>query len=82
MGLLLYLIVGGIIGWLASLISGNNLPYGVIGNIICGIVGAWIGGMLLGAWGPSLAGVAVVPTLIGSILFILLWRAIAKMISK
>ncbi|WP_066059707.1 GlsB/YeaQ/YmgE family stress response membrane protein [Robertmurraya korlensis] len=82
MGLLLYLIVGGIIGWLASLISGNNLPYGVIGNIICGIVGAWIGGMLLGAWGPSLAGIAIVPALIGSILFILLWRAIAKMISK
>lgn len=82
MEILLYLIVGGIIGWLASLIAGNNLPYGIIGNIICGIVGAWIGGMLLGAWGPSFGGIFILPALIGSILFILLLRIITKVISK
>ena len=82
MELLLYLIVGGIIGWLASLIAGNHLPYGIIGNIICGIVGAWMGGMLLGAWGPSLAGISLLPALIGSIVFVLLLRVITRAISK
>lgn len=82
MGLLLYLIVGGIIGWLASLIAGNNLPYGIIGNIICGIIGAWIGGMLLGTWGPAFAGIAILPALVGSILFVLLLRVITKILSK
>jgi uncharacterized membrane protein YeaQ/YmgE (transglycosylase-associated protein family) len=82
MELLLYLIVGGIIGWLASLIAGNNLPYGIIGNIICGIIGAWLGGMLLGTWGPSLAGIALLPALIGSIVFVLLLRVITRAISK
>jgi uncharacterized membrane protein YeaQ/YmgE (transglycosylase-associated protein family) len=82
MELLLYLIVGGIIGWLASLIAGNNLPYGIIGNIICGIIGAWLGGMLLGTWGPSLAGIALLPALIGSIVFVLLLRVITRVISK
>lgn len=82
MELLLYLIVGGIIGWLASLISGSHLPYGIIGNIICGIVGAWLGGMLLGTWGPSLAGISLLPALIGSIVFVLLLRVITRATSK
>lgn len=34
------LIVGGILGWLASLITGKDVPGGVIGNIIAGIIGS------------------------------------------
>ncbi len=41
------LIVGGILGWLASLITGRDVPGGVIGNIIAGIIGSWIGGNYL-----------------------------------
>lgn len=41
------LIVGGILGWLASLITGRDVPCGVIGNIIAGIIGSWIGGNYL-----------------------------------
>lgn len=34
------LIVGGLLGWFASLITGRDVPGGVIGNIIAGIIGS------------------------------------------
>ncbi|MBS4194106.1 GlsB/YeaQ/YmgE family stress response membrane protein [Lederbergia citri] len=70
MGFLLYLIVGGIIGWLAGLILGKDIPGGVIGNIIAGIIGAWLGGAIFGDWGPDVAGIAIVPALIGSLVLV------------
>ena len=43
--LLTWLIIGGIVGWLAGLIMRDN--NGVIVNIVVGIVGAFIGGLIL-----------------------------------
>ncbi|MBD8007601.1 GlsB/YeaQ/YmgE family stress response membrane protein [Bacillus norwichensis] len=71
MGFLLYLIVGGIIGWLAGLILGKDVPGGIIGNIIAGIIGAWLGGALFGNWGPMMAGIPIVPALIGAVILVL-----------
>jgi uncharacterized membrane protein YeaQ/YmgE (transglycosylase-associated protein family) len=72
MELLSLLIIGGVIGWLAGEITGRGMPGGVIGNIVAGIVGAWLGVLLFGPWGPRLAGVFIVPALLGSILFLLI----------
>lgn len=60
------LIVGGILGWLASLITGKDVPGGVIGNIIAGIIGSWVGSKLLGSFGPVIGGYAIIPALIGA----------------
>ena len=46
MNLVLWLIFGGIAGWVASLIVGNDAGLGIIGNIVVGIVGAFIGGWI------------------------------------
>ncbi len=46
LGILTWIIVGAIAGWLASMIAGGGL--GLIGNIILGIVGAFVGGWLAG----------------------------------
>lgn len=46
MGLILWLIMGGVIGWLASLIMRTDAQQGVMLNIVVGIVGAFIGGMI------------------------------------
>jgi uncharacterized membrane protein YeaQ/YmgE (transglycosylase-associated protein family) len=62
------LIVGGVIGWLASLITGRDIPGGVIGNIIAGFVGAWIGSLLFGNWGPVIGRFAIVPAIIGAVI--------------
>ena len=46
MGILVWLIVGGVVGWLASIIMRTNAQQGILLNIIVGIVGAFIGGMI------------------------------------
>lgn len=42
-----YIIIGGIAGWIASMIMGTNAQMGVLLNIVVGVVGAFIGGFLL-----------------------------------
>ena len=71
MSILLYLIIGGVIGWFASLIIGKSVPGGIVGNIITGIIGAWIGGSLLGSWGPRLGEFYVVPSIVGALIFVI-----------
>lgn len=48
MGFIVWLIVGGIIGWLASLIMRTDAQQGIILNIVVGIVGAVIAGLIFG----------------------------------
>ncbi len=51
MGILIWLIVGGVIGWLASLIMKTDAQQGIFLNIIVGIIGAFLGGWLGGMLG-------------------------------
>ena len=53
MGIIVWLIFGGLAGWIASMIMGTNAQMGLLLNIIVGIVGAFIGG-----WLASLLGFA------------------------
>ena len=46
MNFIIWLIVGGVIGWLASIVMKTNAQMGMIANIVVGIVGALIGGWL------------------------------------
>ena len=47
MGLIVWLIVGGVIGWLASIIMRTDAKQGIFLNIVVGIIGAFIGGLLI-----------------------------------
>ncbi len=47
MNFIIWLIVGGVIGWLASLVMRTDAQQGIFLNIIVGIVGAFLGGWLL-----------------------------------
>lgn len=51
MGICGWIILGGIAGWLASIIAGNNARQGLIGNIVMGIVGAMVGGFVFNFFG-------------------------------
>lgn len=56
MGILLFILLGGIAGWLASMIMGTNDQQGILLNIVVGIVGAFLGGLvfnLFGAYGVT-----------------------------
>jgi len=48
MAIIIWLIVGGICGWLASMIMRTDAQQGIILNIVVGIVGAVIAGLLFG----------------------------------
>ena len=48
MGIIIWLIVGGICGWLASLIMRTDAQQGIVLNVVVGIVGAVIAGLLFG----------------------------------
>lgn len=48
MGLIIWLVIGGVVGWLASIVMRTDASQGIFLNIVVGIVGAFIGGLLFG----------------------------------
>jgi uncharacterized membrane protein YeaQ/YmgE (transglycosylase-associated protein family) len=54
MGIIVWLMVGGLIGWAASILMGTDSRQGIVLNVVVGIVGAFLGGLLLsGLFGAS-----------------------------
>lgn len=51
MDILLWLVLGGIAGWIASMVMGADARMGIVANIIVGIIGAVLGGFLAGLLG-------------------------------
>jgi len=75
-----FIIVGLIAGWLAGVIMKGG-GFGVIGDIVVGIVGALIGGWLFSKMGVSAGGGllgSIIVALIGAIILIFLLRLIKR----
>ena len=72
MNFLIYLIVGGIAGWLASIMMKRDGQQGIILNVIVGIIGGFLGGFLLPMVGLSFGGWVgyLVTALIGAIVLL------------
>ena len=68
--MLWYIIVGGLIGLIAGAITKKGGSMGLIANIIAGLVGSSVGQSLLGSWGPSLAGMAIIPSIVGAVIVV------------
>ena len=64
------LIIGAVIGAIAGAITKKGGSMGWIANIVAGLVGSAIGQALLGSWGPSLAGMALIPSIIGAVIVV------------
>lgn len=64
------MIVGAIIGAIAGAITNRGKSMGCITNIIAGLIGSSIGQALLGSWGPHLAGMALVPSILGAVILV------------
>ncbi|MGE7624131.1 GlsB/YeaQ/YmgE family stress response membrane protein [Viridibacillus sp. NPDC096237] len=82
MSIILYLIVGGLIGWVAGLILGKDIPGGIIGNMVAGILGSWLGGKLLGSWGWEVQGFYVFPSIIGGVILVFVASLILRGMNK
>ena len=77
-GIIAWLVVGLIAGWLAGLVMKGG-GYGILGDIVMGIIGALVGGFLFGLLMPgSSAGLlgSIVVAFIGAIVFIAIVRAL------
>jgi uncharacterized membrane protein YeaQ/YmgE (transglycosylase-associated protein family) len=53
MGIILYIIFGALVGWIASIIMGRNAEQGAVGNIVVGILGAFLGGWIMSLFGSA-----------------------------
>ena len=77
MDLIVTLIVGGIIGWLASVMMKTNAQMGVISNVIVGIVGSALGGWLFALLGLPAYGIGrLIMGVAGAALLIVILRGL------
>ena len=51
MGIIAWIVLGGIAGWIATIIMGTNAQHGIMYNIVMGIIGALVGGFIVGLFG-------------------------------
>ncbi|MDN6967336.1 GlsB/YeaQ/YmgE family stress response membrane protein [Oenococcus sp. UCMA 17063] len=72
MHLIWELIVGAIIGAIAGALTSKGQAMGWIANIVAGLVGSWLGESLLGSWGPVVAGMALIPSIIGAVIVVII----------
>jgi uncharacterized membrane protein YeaQ/YmgE (transglycosylase-associated protein family) len=84
MGIISWLVVGAIAGWLAGLLVKGDESFGVIGHIVLGIVGAVVGGFLAGVLIPGggdyITGInvtTIVVAVIGAVIAVVAWNAIS-----
>jgi len=82
MNLLIYIIFGGLVGWVASLVMGTDAKQGILLNVIVGIVGAVIGNWLAGYFG--IGGVSgfnltsFIVALIGAVILLAVLRLVRR----
>ena len=82
MGLILWIIFGGLVGWVASMVMGTNARQGIVLNIIVGVIGAVIGGWIMGAIGEGGVGgftiYSFLVALLGACVLIAIVRAFSR----
>jgi len=80
MGIIIFIIFGALVGWVASMIAGTNDSQGAIGNIVVGILGSFLGGFIVnlvgghGVNGFNLYSFLV--ALLGAVVLLFLYKAI------
>jgi uncharacterized membrane protein YeaQ/YmgE (transglycosylase-associated protein family) len=78
MNLIVSLIIGGIVGWLASIVMKTNAQMGIIANIIVGIVGSVLGFWLAGVLGLGASGAIAqwLVSIVGAAILIFILKAL------
>lgn len=80
MSIILWIIFGALVGWIASIIMGTDAEQGALMNIIVGIVGAMIGGWVMSLFGESgITGFnfySILVAILGAVLLIGIVRAV------
>lgn len=82
MGIIGWIVIGALAGWIASLITGNNRQMGAGMNILIGIIGGFVGGLImniLGGYGVTGFNIwSLVVATIGAIILLLIINAVKR----
>ncbi|KKR23807.1 MAG: Transglycosylase-associated protein [Candidatus Yanofskybacteria bacterium GW2011_GWD2_39_48] len=82
MGIILWIIFGALVGWIASLIMKTDAEQGALLNIVVGIIGSVMGGWLMGVMGKSGVGgftlYSFLVALLGACAFIAIVKALRR----
>lgn len=82
MGIILWIIFGGLVGWVASMIMKTNAQQGIILNVIVGIVGAVLGGWIMSFFGKSGVGTfnlySFLVALLGAVVLVAIVKALRR----
>lgn len=78
-GLIIFLVIGAVAGWLAGQIMRGG-GFGLVGDIIVGVIGAFIGGWLFGKLGIQAGGLvgSIIAATVGAIILIALLRLLKR----
>lgn len=80
MGIILMLVLGALAGWMASMITSSRT--GIVMDVILGIIGAFVGGLIMNFLGqPGVTGFdlySLVVSVIGAVVAILIGRAVTR----
>ncbi|MCS5480924.1 GlsB/YeaQ/YmgE family stress response membrane protein [Corynebacterium sp. YIM 101645] len=82
LGILGWIIIGGIAGWIASKIKGTDAQQGVVLNIVVGVVGGLLGGWLLSLFGVDVEGAGIIfsflTCLLGAVILLTIVNAVTS----
>ena len=82
MGIIGWIVLGALAGWIASMFTGNNRRMGLAANIIVGIIGSSVGGFvfsLLGGHGVTGLNLwSLIVSVVGSVILLTVVNAIRK----
>lgn len=85
LGFLVMLLVAAIIGFVGEALAPGGVPGGWMGAIVAGLLGSSVGGYLFGGIlpsGPVLAGFALIPSILGAVVVVLLFTLVSRGMSK
>ncbi len=81
MDIIVWIIVGALAGWIASMIMKTDASMGALANIVVGIIGAFIGGWVISLFGYQVNGAALsIPSILTAVLGAVILLAIIKAI--
>ena len=79
MGFLLMLLVAALIGFTAdALVPGRQISHGWMGAMGAGLIGSWLGTLMIGRIGPVLMGVPLLPAFVGAVVLVVLVSFLRK----
>jgi uncharacterized membrane protein YeaQ/YmgE (transglycosylase-associated protein family) len=82
MSIIAWIILGGLAGWIASMIMGTNERQGCLMNIIVGVIGAFIGGFVMSFFGGrGVTGLnipSILVAIIGAVILLWIVKALRK----